>query len=313
MTKAARTGPAARLTLAAAQLPACGDDAERNVCAAEVAVREAAAAGAELVLLPELATVPYFCSEPGGSWRGTAEPVPGPLSARFGGLARELGIAVALPLHERDARTGDCHNSVVVLGADGAIVPAVDRRGAVRPVARKLHLPVGDEPAPGCDEAAHFTPGGGLGVHDLGGIGAGVLVCYDRRFPECWRELRALGGMLALVPVAGDGGDGTDFFLSELRTHARENGIAALVANKVGTEWVGGQPVNNFGESCLVLADGEIVARREEHEGPGVLVAELDVAEVLATRRRLLYFDHRRTDLFGGPDLDGANDARNAA
>jgi N-carbamoylputrescine amidase len=285
------------LTVAAVQLPACGDDPDANLAVIEAALAQAAAVGAELAVLPELATTPYFCGEAAGTYAERAEPVPGPLTARVGALAGRLGLTVVLPLFERDPVAGSFHNSAVVLH-EGAIIPAVDRSGQQHRVARKLHLPVGDDPAPGFDEPAHFTAGDWLGVHTPGRYRLGVLVCYDRRFPECWRELRALGADLAAVPVAGSGGDSADFFLAELRTHARENGLFAIAANKVGTERVGGHAIDNFGESCVAGPDGELLAHRPREAGPGLAIAELDLGRLAATRRALRYFEHRRTDLF---------------
>ncbi|WP_193044375.1 carbon-nitrogen hydrolase family protein [Mycolicibacterium baixiangningiae] len=285
------------VVVAAAQLPACEDDREKNFAVAEAAVRDAAAAGADLVVLPELATTPYFAGEPAGAYQDWAEPVPGQHSDRMAELSAELGVAVVLPLFEKDTAEGTFHNSAVVIDR-GRIAPSVDRTGTAHPVARKMHLPVADSPAPGFDEAAHFTAGGWLGVHSVDGCRIGVLVCYDRRFPEPWRELRALGADLVVVPVAGSGGDTADFFHAELRTHARENGVFAVAANKVGVEWVGGHPIDNFGESCVVGPDGELVARRPREAGPGLLLAEVDLGSLPDTRKALRYFEHRRTDLF---------------
>jgi N-carbamoylputrescine amidase len=169
------------------------------------------------------------------------------------------------------------------------------------PIARKLHLPVGDDPPPGFNEPAHFTPGAGLEVFQAGPLRFGVLVCYDRRFPECWRALRAAGAHLVVVPVAGSGGDDIDFFIGELRTHARENGLAVLCANKIGDEWVDGARIDNFGESCLIDADGTVLSRRTGAEGAGLVLGDLDADAIMAIRGRLHYFDHRRTDLFPGP------------
>ena len=285
------------LVVAAAQLPACSDDREKNLAVIEGAVADAADAGAHLVLLPELAATPYFCGEQPGAYRDWAEPVPGPQTDRIAALAADLGVAVILPLFERDTAAHTFHNSAVVLDG-GRVVPAVDRAGAAHAVARKLHLPVGDHPAPGFDEPAHFTAGQWLGVHTVRGARIGIPICYDRRFPECWRELRALNADLVAVPVAGSGGDSVDFYLGELRTHARENGVFAVAANKIGVEWVGGHPVDNYGESCIVGPDGEIIAHRPGADGPGLVIAEVDLASLPSTRRSLRYFDHRRTDLF---------------
>ena len=286
------------MRVAAAQLPGATGDTAIDTAVAEVAVRAAAAEGAELVVLPELATLPYFGGAPAGAYRDRAEPVPGPLTERFARLAAALGVVVVLPLFEHDESAGTWHNSVAVLDRRGAVVPAVDRHGTVRAVARKLHLPVGEHPAPGFDEAAHFTPGAGLGVHDVEGLRIGVLVCYDRRFPECWRELRALRADAAVVPIAGSGGEDPAFVLGELRTHARENGLAAIAAGKVGVEHVAGADVDNPGGSSVLGADGAVIAHRPGADGPGLVVAELDRGQIHATRRRLRYYDHRRTDLF---------------
>jgi N-carbamoylputrescine amidase len=283
-------------TVAAVQLPACGNDRAANLAAVESALADAAAAGADLAVLPELATTPYFCAEPAGAYRDWAEPIPGPLTEHIGALAAGLGLDVVLPMFERDA-AGTFHNSAVVIHK-GQIQAAVDRAGRAHHAARKLHLPVGDDPAPGFDEPAHFTAGDWLGVHAMDRLRVGTLVCYDRRFPECWRELRSLRADLVAVPVAGSGGDSADFFLGELRTHARENGLFAVAANKVGTEWVGGHAVDNFGESCVVGPDGELLAHRPRQDGPGLALAKVDLDVLARTRRTLRYFEHRRMDLF---------------
>jgi N-carbamoylputrescine amidase len=286
------------IRVAAAQLPGCGTDPAANLAAVQSALRSAAAEGAELVVLPELATMPYFCAEPPAPWREWAAPVPGPLTEGIGRLTAELGLTAVFPLFERAA--GAFHNSSVVISR-GEVVPAVDRGGTAHPVTRKLHLPVGDEPAPGFNEPAHFTAGNWLGTHHLPLLSLGVLICYDRRFPECWRELRSLGADLVAVPVAGSGGDSPAFFRGELSTHARENGLFVVAANKVGTERVGGHAVDNFGESCVIGPDGELLAHRSRADGPGLAVAEVDVGLLAETRKRLPYFEHRRTDLY--PDV----------
>ncbi|WP_131118819.1 carbon-nitrogen hydrolase family protein [Lichenihabitans psoromatis] len=278
------------LRLAAVQLPGCTDDLAANQRVAIAAVREAAAAGASIVALPELATLPYFCGHKPEPYRAWAEPADGALAAVFSALARELGITLLLPFYEGDPTTEAYHNAVLGFGPDGRSL----RDG---PVARKLHLPVGDDPPPGFDEPAHFTPGDRLHVVQAEGITLGILVCYDRRFPEAWRALRRKGADLVVVPVAGSGGDDMDFFIGEMRTHARENGLAVLCANKVGDETVAGALVDNFGYSAVIDADGSVLAVRPTTDGPGLVLADLDVVGISTIRRKLRYFEHRRLDL----------------
>lgn len=277
--------------LAAAQLPGCTDDLSLNQAVAIAAVRAAAAEGAKVVALPELATLPYFCVGQPGSYRGWAEPADGALARSFADLAAEVGITVLLPFYENDPATGLYHNSVIGFGPDGAPLG----RG---PIARKLHLPRSDDPPPGYDEAAHFAPGDHLVVVEAAGLRLGILVCYDRRFPEAWRHLRRLGADLVVVPVAGSGGDDMEFFIGQMRTHARENGLAVLCANKVGDECIGGALVDNHGHSAIIDADGTVLAIRPRPNGPGLVLADLDVNLIKTVRRRLRYYDDHRQDLF---------------
>jgi len=289
------------LRVAAAQLPACGSDLDENTACAEGAVRAAVHAGAELVVLPELTTLPYFCAEDPVAYRGWAQPADGSLTRTFSALAQELDVSIVLGLFELDRDHGTRHNAAVVLASQGALVPAFDRTGVAHDTDRKLHLPVSGQPEPGCDEPAHFTAGTALGVHDLAHVRLGCLVCYDRRFAECWRELRALNAQVVAVPVAGSGGDPPDFFVAELRTHARENGLIAIAASKIGAEYVAGRATESIGASCIVDAEGNVLAHRPGEEGPGLVIADIDLAALAEARVRLRYFEHRRTDLFGGP------------
>ena len=285
------------LSVAALQLLPCTTNLASNEAVAFAAVHAAAAAGAQLVALPELSMVPYFASAPGGRYREWAEAANGPLAARCAALAKQCGVALFVPFYEFDPATGRHHNAVLGFDADGAPL----RAGAV--VARKLHLPVGNDPPPGYDEAAHFTPGDALHVVQVGAWRVGVLVCYDRRFPECWRALRAAGADLVIVPVAGSGGDDMDFFIGELRTHARENGLAVVCANKSGDEFLDGVRIDNYGESCVIAADGAVLARRHGAEGAGIVMATLRHDDIAATRTKLAYFTHRRADLYGTPSF----------
>lgn len=285
-----------RLKMTALQLPPCTSDLATNEAVAFDAVRAAVAAGAQLVALPELSMVPYFASGPVGRYCAWAESADGPLAARCAALARQCGVALFVPFYEFDPATGHYHNAVLGFDANGTPLRA-------GPVARKLHLPVGDDPPPGFNEAAHFTPGDVLHVVQVGVWRVGVLVCYDRRFPECWRALRAAGADLVIVPVAGSGGDDMDFFIGELRTHARENGLAVVCANKSGDEFLDDIRIDNYGESCVIAADGAVLARRSGADGAGLVTATLEHEDIAATRVKLAYFKHRRVDLYGTPSF----------
>lgn len=282
------------LRVAAVQLgPSC-DDLARNAREVAGAVNIAADDGASLIVLPELAMTPFFAAEPARSHDDWAQPSDGEVVKEIATIAVGREVVIVLPFFEFDRTTGNRHNSAVVLGPKGHI-SMIDRGGQAHSTVRKLHL----APGPGGDEREHFTPGKALGIAAVGGAQVGTLICFDRRFPECWRELRALGADVVAVPVAGEGGDDVDFYVGELRTHARENGLSVIAANKVGVETLAGGRVRHYGESCVVDAEGTVIARRGEEEGPGVVVADVDLDRQTRTRERFPYFDVRRTDLFG--------------
>ncbi|QWA09217.1 carbon-nitrogen hydrolase family protein [Sodalis ligni] len=281
-----------RLPVAALQMPPGREDLAFNRQMLEAAITRAAKDGARLVALPELALTPYFCAAPAEKYRRWAESVQGESSGWCAELARRLGCAILLPLYEHHSQSGCYHNAVIGFDRQG-------KRLGNGALARKLHLPVNDYPPPGFDEAAHFTPGDELQTFEIEGWRCAVLICYDRRFPECWRALRRAGVELVIVPVAGSGGDDAAFFLGELRTHAKENGLIVLCANKVGEEWLDGMATDNYGESCVINADGAILAHRSRTQGPGVVNATLEHQQLVQIRKQLRYFDDRRGDLFG--------------
>lgn len=289
------------LRVAAVQLGPSSTDLANNRAEVAQRVTEAAERGADLVVLPELALTPYFGALPAGQRREWACALGTGDAAFLARLGAQAGVHLVGPFFERDARTGLRYNSALLADPGGDTVPAVDRHKRLLPTDRKLHLPVGERPR--CDEPAHFAPGESLGLHRLGSVALGCLICYDRRFPECWRELRALGADIVAVSVAGCGDDPDGYFLAELRTHARENGVAVVAANKVGPEMLDGEPTENPGECYVIDAAGLIIAVRSAADGPGVLVADVDLDGIARARHFHQAFEHRRLDLFAGPTV----------
>jgi len=117
---------------------------EANLDAIEAGLREAAGAGAGLVLLQELHNGPYFCQHEHVDEFDRAEAIPGPSTERLGRLAEELGLVIVASLFERRA-AGLYHNTAVVF----------DRARAIAGKYRKMHIP--DDPA--FYEKFYFTPG----------------------------------------------------------------------------------------------------------------------------------------------------------
>jgi predicted amidohydrolase len=247
------------------------------------AAAAAAQAGARLLVLPELAPWPFFPIDDPAHWRHVAEPLEGWTVSAAAGFAAQHGIALLVPFVLARAE-GRPLNAVALAAPDAA----------PRLVATKIHIP----PRSGEDafgEADHFDAGEPeVSVFDVGGFMCAVLVCYDRRFPETWRAARAAGAQLVIAPVSGPSSEADDFFLCELRTHARENGVYAVAAARTGTETIAGRSIRHSGASAIVAPTGEVVAARTARDEPGLVLAQIDRGILAEARQRFPYFETRR-------------------
>ena len=147
----------------------------------------------------------------------------------------------------------------------------------------------------GALEKYYFRPGSEFPVFetDVGNIG--IIICYDRLFPETFRILALKGADLIIVPatifprpeptVSGD-------WTFVARTRAVENGVFAVFVNRAGGE----AGLHYFGHSLIVNPDGNILTQSGFNEG--VLTADIDLDEVDACRRRRVYTRDRRPEIY---------------
>ncbi|WP_151172878.1 carbon-nitrogen hydrolase [Pseudoalteromonas ruthenica] len=259
-------------------------------------IREAAAQGAQLVVLQELHTGLYFCQSEDVEQFDLAETIPGQSTQVFGELAKELGVMIVASLFERRA-AGLYHNTAVVLETDGSIAGKY----------RKMHIP--DDP--GFYEKFYFTPGD-LGFEpiktSLGTLG--VLVCWDQWFPEAARLMATKGAEILIYPTAigWDKNDDAaeqqrqqDAWVISQRAHAVANGVYVISANRTGFE---ADPsghsagIDFWGHSFIAGPQGELLAKACDDK-PEVLVAELDLQRGEKVRRIWPYLRDRRIDHYG--------------
>ncbi len=259
-------------------------------------IRQAAAAGARLVLLQELHTGPYFCQIEDPALCDLAEPIPGPSTQELGVVAAETGIVLVASLFERRA-PGLYHNTAVVFETDGSIAG----------VYRKMHIP--DDP--GFYEKFYFTPG------DLGftpvktSVGTlGVLVCWDQWYPEAARLMALAGADLLIYPTA-IGWDPADTdeekerqrgaWITVQRGHAVANGLPVLAVNRVGFEASGAEPaagIQFWGSSFAAGPQGEFLAEASCDQEE-ILYVDLDLKRSETVRRIWPFLRDRRIDAYG--------------
>ncbi|HEU4412333.1 MAG TPA: N-carbamoylputrescine amidase [Polyangiaceae bacterium] len=273
------------LVVAAVQCPLGGETSE-NLERLSGHVREAAARGAKVVLMPELVEGPYFCKEESDRHFSRAAPLEGnPTIEHFAQLAKSLGVVLPVSFFERAGQS--YYNSVAVVGEGGRVLGLY----------RKSHIPDG----PGYEEKFYFRPGDtGFRVWPTGQAHIGVGICWDQWFPEAARSMALLGADVLFYPTA-IGSEPSD---PELDTrdpwqrvmigHAVANVMPVVAANRIGTE--GGQKF--YGSSFIADERGEKVAELGRDE-EGVIVASFDPAALRRKRGSWGFFRDRRPELYG--------------
>ncbi len=256
------------------------DDKPANLAKAEALLAEAAARGAELVVLPEL----WSYLGPKDRHARVAEPIPGPISDFLGGIARRHRLwLVAGSYLEAVADQPRLFNTCLALSPAGEIVARY----------RKLHLFDVDVGGQSYRESATMAAGGEVVATELNGVKVGLTICYDLRFPEIYRRLAVGGAKIITVPSAFTRETGKDHWEVLLRSRAIENQVFILAAAQVGSHPLGRAC---YGNALVADPWGVVLARAGYQEC--VVTVELDLEYQEQVRKELPSLEHRRTDLF---------------
>ncbi len=276
----------AEVTVAALQLELSSQDEAANIAAVSVLVEQAAAAGARIVLPPELFSGPYFCKVEDEGLFALARPVAEhPSVVAMQALAKQLKVAIPTSFFERDGH--HYYNTLAMIGADGEIMGTY----------RKSHIPDG----PGYEEKYYFRPGNdGFKVWDVAGTRIGVGVCWDQWYPEAARIMALMGAELLFYPTA-IGSEPYDADLDTSRMwrramqgHAVSNCMPVIASNRIGVE--DGQRF--YGHSFITDEWGDIVAEFGGSES-GLLITTVDLARAARHRAGMGFFRDRRPQLYG--------------
>ena len=278
-----------RLVVAAVQMR-CTADPEENIARAEHFVREAAAQGAQLILLQELFENLYFCQVERPDFYDLAVSLEDSRAVdHFTSLARELGVVLPISFYERKNQAH--YNAVAGVDADGSVLG----------VYRKTHIPDG----PGYEEKYYFNPGDtGFKVWETRAGRIGVGICWDQWFPETARSLALMGAEILLFPTAigsepqNPDYDSRDHWQLCMRGHAAANMMPVMAANRVGTETIGDARQTYYGSSFITDNTGRLLAEMDRAE-EGIISATLDLDAMRRARCSWGVFRDRRPDLYG--------------
>ena len=273
----------------------CNKDRQTNLDFSIAKIHEAAAANADLVVLPELHLGPYFCQNEDYNHFNLAQTIPGPATELLSAIAGKLKIVIVATIFEKRA-PGLYHNTAVVFDKDGSIAGKY----------RKMHIP--DDP--GFYEKYYFTPGD-LGFKPIEtSIGKlGVLICWDQWFPEAARLMTLAGAEMLIYPTA-IGWDPQDTpeehrrqleaWITIQRSHAIANGIPVISCNRIGFEQAPDPAtgINFWGNSFIAGPQGEIITQADDSEII-LLTCRLDRSRVERIRQIWPYLRDRRIDAYG--------------
>jgi predicted amidohydrolase len=259
-------------------------DRDRNLAGADRLTRAAAAAGAELVVLPEK----WPCLGTPEQTAAGAEPFDGPALEWARATARELGIdLVAGSFAERVPGAERGANTSVHIRPDGEIAASY----------RKLHMFDVEVGGHSYRESEHEAPGDEVVLSaTAGGVELGLSVCYDLRFPELYRILAVRGARVLIVPAAFTLATTREHWEVLLRARAIEDQCFVVAANQIGEHAPG---LRSGGRSMIVDPWGVVLAQAPDSET--FVLAQLDLERQAEIRRTLPSLANRRPQAYRWP------------
>jgi predicted amidohydrolase len=261
-----------------------GLDVAANVAAAEALIRQAAAAGAQYALTPEMTTV--LDRDRKRLLAAISPEADDPSLRRFQALAAELGIHLHIGSMAIRLDNDAVANRAFLIGPDGRIRSRYD----------KIHMfdvELGNGES--YRESRLYRPGGAAVVADLPWLRLGLTVCYDIRFSQLYRALAKTGAAMIAVPAAFTQTTGEAHWHVLLRARAIETGSFVIAAAQGGHHEDGRE---TYGHSLIIDPWGHILAEAERE--PGFIVADIDPTVSRTTRERIPVLANERS--FSAPE-----------
>lgn len=260
-------------------------------------VEEAAAQGAQIILLPELFENWYFCQEKNYENYHLATTLEeNPAVNELKKVARDFRVVLPVSYYERVGNT--TFNTVAIIDADGSVLGQY----------RKTHIP--DDHF--YQEKFYFTPGDtGFRVWDTAYAKIGVGICWDQWFPESARCMALMGAELLFYPTAIGSEpildcDSMPHWRRCMQGHAAANIMPLIAANRIGTEAVTPSPDNQNQSSSLTFYGSSFIAdetgglvEQADRESACILTHTFDLDKIRELRRSWGTFRDRRPEMYG--------------
>lgn len=252
---------------------------EANIEKGEKFVIKAAENGADVICFPELSFTKFFPQYKNESkYFDLSETIPGKLTERFQKLAKDNNIAIIINVFEK--LNGKYFDSSPLILSDGSI-------------AGKSHmLHIAQEPL--FYEKDYYAPGEtGFPVFNTKFGKLGIVICYDRHFPEHIRALVLKGAEIILIPQAGAEGNPIRGYEIEMMAASFTNQVFIGLVNRTGKE----DNLNFIGGSFVTDPNGEIINKAGDFVEE-LLITEINTDEIKKYRKERPFLRDRRPELY---------------
>lgn len=264
------------MRLALVQMPNYGS-VELNLKKSLQAIETVSEQGVDLVLFPEVQLTEFFPQFPGQDVSKYAVSINGEIVKRFCDTCRRNKISAVPNLYLlEDGKTYDA--SIFI-----------DSNGKIHGIQKMVHVAQAEQ----FYEQDYYAPSDeGFRVFDTEYGKIGIVVCFDRHYPESIRTETLQGADLILIPTVNTKAEPSLMFEWELRVQAFQNSVILAMCNRVGTE----DNMCFSGESIVVDAKGEVLAKADDTEQ--ILCVDIDMQQVKKIRNAKPYTQLRRPELY---------------
>ena len=264
------------MRLALVQMPNYGS-VKLNLNRSLQAIETASEQGAELVLFPEVQLTEFFPQYQGQDVSKYAVSIDGEIVNRFCDICRKNKISAVPNLYLLE--NGKTYDASIF----------IDNHGEIKGIQKMVHVAQAEQ----FYEQDYYTPSDeGFRVFDTEFGKIGIVVCFDRHYPESIRTETLQGADLILIPTVNTKAEPSIMFEWELRVQAFQNSVILAMCNRIGTE--GNMCFS--GESIVVDAKGEVLAKADDTEQ--ILYVDIDIQQALKIRNAKPYTQLRRPELY---------------
>ncbi len=253
------------------------DHIEENLKKTINNIRLASEQGAELIFFPELQLTPFFPNISGGNAKRYLMDIDGTEIREVRNACRKYKISASPNIYLRQPN-GKYDANIMI-----------DSHGEIIGISKMVHV----SSFPNFYEAEYYTPSdGGFNVYDLpvnGGLcRVGVVICYDRHFPESIRCCALNNADLIIIPTANMVGEPDEMFLWELRVQAMQNSVFLAMCNRTGFGFSGHSSVIDCNGNVLIYSGAE----------EQLIIENINQNTAASVRKGLPYFSSRRPDKY---------------